>query len=950
MLFKKATIFLAGLIAIVVVVLIGMPNSVVQVGQFGNGESFFTINKEFKESTLNIVNASNQVLRVEIRVFNSDGSRDFSRSQRIDIPLNQSAEIETVSPSGENVSTYQIVPQENNQLYQAYLIPSMESQNSDNSSSSVNANFKSIQVVPITLREDKESWLRVSVNNIEEHIQAESFLLNIFSSEGEKVSLGNSNFLVEGFTALPLHQYLEPGFVGFAQVISESSNLMPPRIFNNQSDALKSPESSSSGSNSQSQQIFHFEQQPRQAEQNAAPNDASQVLSGVQVNSDQRCYPDPNGTIAITNRKRGELSVNFSLSPKRQGTVLPFISNLEIAKDCSNLKDSDVIQILESGPEVLPNAWNSSFSSTCSKWVGACYQPCLSCGSSLANNSSSESEVPSSSLMLQQKIECDTYRLTLRTSSINGGIGVVSKTVDGLIGQCVDSQGSEIENCYVYEKNSRVTVTASPVSPSVFVELATNQLGCSPGSQVCEIVMNRDRQATGKFELESHAKVYTKEINFHGANGRIGLSEAGYLGECDEKDGYRCSMYRNGSRVNFSKSHGSAFVFNGWKDACEVSNLQSVCRKTIGDEDLYVSAQFSRPSNRVKKLYLKTINEAGIPPGLVVRSEEGFLGTCETVNEHLCFEYLNNSNVELRAEPNTFFKKWSEDKRGNIPTINFIMSDSFSITATFSPRESDYVKVYVKEIFRNSAEGRVAFSSEIRERGCLDNQQKNGFTCYRFVKGQDLLLRADTGDRFVGWSLACEHRGQDLECNILNLNEDIEVGAEFLRVARNSTTSITTTTTRSRNSTTRGATTTTIRTGCGDNICDRNSETAYNCYSDCHPVCGNGYIEDGENCYTCPSDSICRSDQRCDQTLGCVSNVATTTARSTTTTTRRTTTTTTTTTTNPPTNGCFSSNGCQCLYMGGDALGCVYNCEDGRLGRHYGQTACQSCISCSVVN
>ncbi|MBU0661873.1 hypothetical protein KJ891_00255 [Candidatus Micrarchaeota archaeon] len=70
---------------------------------------------------------------------------------------------------------------------------------------------------------------------------------------------------------------------------------------------------------------------------------------------------------------------------------------------------------------------------------------------------------------------------------------------------------------------------------------------------------------------------------------------------------------------------------------------------------------------------------------------------------------------------------------------------------------------------------------------------------------------------------------------------------------------------------------------CGDNVCNRLMESPITCAKDCaegyvepdttEPYCGDGAIDKGENCGTCPEDAGCTGNNKC---LGnkCVSNEA----------------------------------------------------------------------------
>jgi len=50
---------------------------------------------------------------------------------------------------------------------------------------------------------------------------------------------------------------------------------------------------------------------------------------------------------------------------------------------------------------------------------------------------------------------------------------------------------------------------------------------------------------------------------------------------------------------------------------------------------------------------------------------------------------------------------------------------------------------------------------------------------------------------------------------------------------------------------------------CGDGVCDSEfGENEVNCPSDCE-MCGNGVIDDNENCFTCPSDVTCENGENC---------------------------------------------------------------------------------------
>lgn len=278
-------------------------------------------------------------------------------------------------------------------------------------------------------------------------------------------------------------------------------------------------------------------------------------------------------------------------------------------------------------------------------------------------------------------------------------------------------------------------------------------------------MMNQVRNVTANFAAPSH----TLDVTASGSgSGTISSNPAGISCQstAGQESGTCTASFLQNTAVSLTASPSSGHTFVGWTGACAGS--ATICNVTMS-QARSVSANFSAPN------FTLSLTAGGTGNGSVVSTPSGI--SCQMnagATSGTCISsYAQNAPVTLTANASSghSFTNWGGACSGSLPTCQVTMSQSRSVTATFtSPAFALAVNL--------SGTGSGTVSSTPSGINCQSNGGSPSGTCSsQYAQNTMVNLSASpfSGHTFVGWTGPCSGTGI---CQV-TISQARTVGASF---------------------------------------------------------------------------------------------------------------------------------------------------------------------------
>jgi len=274
-----------------------------------------------------------------------------------------------------------------------------------------------------------------------------------------------------------------------------------------------------------------------------------------------------------------------------------------------------------------------------------------------------------------------------------------------------------------YDVHTRVTLTATPASDSVFVGWSR---GCGGSTPTCTVTIDSSTAVTATFALKTFAVTVTCNGNGHGT---VTSSPPGI--SCGSNG---TVVFDAHSQIMLTATPASDSVFVGWTGCISTTTL---CTVTV-EQITSVTATFAL------RTFALTVTRDGNGSGSVTSSPPGI--SCGTDCTEL---YGPHTQVTLTAAAaaDSVFTGWSGGCGGSTPTCTVTIEGATAVTASFARTFALTVDV--------TGTGIGSVQSDPAGISC-------GRDCtevYNEGTTVTLTASANAGTTFVGWSGACSGDG-----------------------------------------------------------------------------------------------------------------------------------------------------------------------------------------------
>lgn len=220
-----------------------------------------------------------------------------------------------------------------------------------------------------------------------------------------------------------------------------------------------------------------------------------------------------------------------------------------------------------------------------------------------------------------------------------------------------------------FAKETKVTLTASPDSESLFVSWKGCEAGGVNGRQ-CKVTMDKSKTVYAKFTTAYDVSVTRKGTGL----GKVGSSPGGVL--CLSNCSSTSAMFKEQTNVTLTATPSKHFTFEGWSGDC---TGKGTCVLSALSADKAVEAEFTE----VPKFDL-TVTKKGGGQGTVKAKQAGI--NCGAVCSSMAAKYYQGEVIELLVPTpgkGSTFAGWSGSGCSGTGTCLVTMSSAKSVEAEF---------------------------------------------------------------------------------------------------------------------------------------------------------------------------------------------------------------------------------------------------------------------------
>jgi hypothetical protein len=255
---------------------------------------------------------------------------------------------------------------------------------------------------------------------------------------------------------------------------------------------------------------------------------------------------------------------------------------------------------------------------------------------------------------------CETGNaLTVTKEGTGGGTVVSNPSGVSCGGTCSAS----------FKENTKVTLTASPDSESLFVSWKGCEVGGANGRE-CKVTMDKAKTVSAKF-----IKAYDVKVSRKGTGlGKVGSSPGGVL--CLSNCSSTSAQFKEATNVTLTATPSKHFTFTGWSGDCTGTGT---CVLSALSADKSVEAQFAE----VAKFDL-TVTKSGGGQGTVKAKQAGI--NCGATCTTMAAKYYEGEVIELLAPvpgKGSTFGGWSGSGCSGTGTCLVTMSSAKTVNAEF---------------------------------------------------------------------------------------------------------------------------------------------------------------------------------------------------------------------------------------------------------------------------